>query len=155
VLEYLESTSCHPTADVVLAEIQKKFPALARATVYNTLEALTRAGIILRITVDPAVARYDADTGPHAHFRCRLCNTVYDVVMEREFDLAPYVKGHAIETVRTYAYGICDKCLKKKPSQRSSRSISIDPTEDISEKAAKKTSPSNSPAKEGGELPRA
>jgi Fe2+ or Zn2+ uptake regulation protein len=97
----------------VLVEIQKTFPTLSRATVYNTLEALTRAGVILRITVDPAVARYDADLGPHAHFRCRLCGTVYDVAMDKDFDLAPYIDGHAIEAVRTYAYGVCSKCLKK------------------------------------------
>lgn len=113
VLDCLEKTRKHPTADQVLAAVRKTFPSVSRATIYNTLEALARVGLILRITVDPAVARYDADLGPHAHFRCRICSTVYDVVMDEEFDLDDYVEGHHVEAVLAYAYGVCEKCLRK------------------------------------------
>jgi Fur family transcriptional regulator, peroxide stress response regulator len=113
VLEFLEGTSRHPTADIVLAEIQKRHPTISRATVYNTLDALTKAGVILRITIDPAVTRYDADLKPHAHFRCRTCGAVYDIRLERENTLGDVFQGHRIETVRTYAYGVCLQCLRK------------------------------------------
>jgi Fe2+ or Zn2+ uptake regulation protein len=116
VLESLEKTRSHPTADQILESVRKKFPTVSRATVYNTLEALTQAGLILRITVDPSVSRYDADLGPHAHFRCRVCNTVYDVCVEDENTLGDQIEGHRIETVRTYAYGICSECLAKEGS---------------------------------------
>jgi len=116
VLESLEKTRSHPTADQVLETVRKKHPTVSRATVYNTLEALTQAGLILRITVDPSVARYDADLGPHAHFRCRACNTVYDVIVEDENTLGDEIEGHRIETVRTYAYGVCSNCRKKEAS---------------------------------------
>jgi hypothetical protein len=66
ILEYLEGTKAHPTADEIYAKIQKTCPTIARATVYNTLEALTKSGTILQLTVDPGAARYDADTGPTA-----------------------------------------------------------------------------------------
>ena len=115
VLEYLQSTTSHPTADVVLAHVQKKHPTISRATVYNTLEALTQAGVILRITVDPAVARYDADTGPHAHFRCRVCNKVYDFDMQADVCFGSSVDGHRIESVRTYVYGVCVACADETP----------------------------------------
>ncbi len=114
VLQSLENTRQHPTADQVLTTVRKKFPSVSRATVYNTLEALTKAGIIQQITVDPAVARYDADMGPHAHFRCRICNTVYDIAMDKDIDLNEYIEGHHVEAVRAYAYGICRTCLKEK-----------------------------------------
>jgi Fur family peroxide stress response transcriptional regulator len=110
ILEFLESTVSHPTADEVLAHVQRKYPTMSRATVYNTLDALTKAGGILRVTVDPAVARYDADVEPHVHFRCRICGTVYDIAVDREADLADHVEGHHIESVRTYAYGVCAAC---------------------------------------------
>jgi len=113
VLECLEKTKKHPTADQVLAAVRKTFPSVSRGTVYNTLEALTKAGIIQRITVDPAVARYDADIGPHAHFRCRICNTVYDIAMDKDIDLNEYIEGHHVEAVRAYAYGICRTCLEE------------------------------------------
>lgn len=151
VLEYLESTSCHPTADIVLVEIQKMFPTLSRATVYNTLEALTRAGIILRITVDPAVARYDADLGPHAHFRCRLCSTVYDIAMDKDFDLTPYVGGHQIEAVLTYAYGVCGKCLKTDIQGSAGTSSSEEPANWQKTLEAPSVTSPVSPTRKGGE----
>lgn len=110
ILEFLEKTRTHPTADEVLCHVRKRFPTVSRATAYNTLEALTQAGVILRITVEPGVVRYDADTGPHAHFRCRLCGTVLDLPLDREPDLSACANGHCIESVRTYAYGVCRGC---------------------------------------------
>lgn len=118
VLEYLEKIKKHPTADQVLISVRKKFPSVSRATIYNTLEALTKAGIIQQITVDPSVARYDADIKPHAHFRCRICCTVYDIAIDNAIELNEYIDGHHVESVRTYAYGVCKKCLQKKGSSR-------------------------------------
>ena len=112
ILEVLSRTKKHPTADQVLETIRKKHPSISRATVYNTLDALTKAGVILRLTVDPSVTRYDADLGPHAHFRCRVCNRVYDIPADRSPALGKKVEGHVIESVRTYAYGICATCLE-------------------------------------------
>ena len=113
VLQSLENTRQHPTADQVLVAVRRKFPSVSRATVYNTLEALTKAGIIQQITVDPAVARYDADVGPHAHFRCRTCSTVYDIPLNEEVNLAKHIEGHHVEAVRTYAYGVCAMCSRE------------------------------------------
>ena len=131
VLDCLEKTKKHPTADQVLLAVRKMFPTVSRATVYNTLEILSKAGLILRITVDPAVARYDADTGPHAHFRCRVCNTVYDVVMDEHVDLDEYIEGHHVEAVRVYAYGVCAKCLQEDPSRRDRQNLSNTPPKEV------------------------
>jgi len=113
VLEYLEETTRHPTADQVLEAVRKKHPSVSRATVYNALDALTRAHVILRLTIDPSVARYDADRAPHAHFRCRLCDAVYDVPINDDGSFNLDTDGHRVETVRLYAYGICVACLAK------------------------------------------
>jgi Fe2+ or Zn2+ uptake regulation protein len=166
VLDCLENTREHPTADQVLAAVRKTFPSVSRGTIYNTLEALTRAALILRITVDPAVARYDADLGPHAHFRCRICSTVYDIVMDKDFDLAPHVDGHHIEAVRAYAYGVCEKCLQKDPSQKNPQAVLNELTKNTGDSPSESAqrspkgfsneptkSTGDSPAKEGGESP--
>jgi len=120
ILEYLEGTRSHPTADVILAHVQKRHPTISRATVYNTLEALTRAGVILRITVEPAVARYDADVRPHAHFRCRVCGMVYDLPTNARADWGAIVDGHHVESVRTYVYGVCANCHESEVSPQGS-----------------------------------
>ena len=152
VLQSLENTRQHPTADQVLIAVRKKFPAVSRGTVYNTLEALTKVGVIQRITVDPAVARYDADMGPHAHFRCRICNTVYDIVMDKDIDLDEYIEGHHVEAVRTYAYGICGKCLKKDMTGSAGTSNSEELTKrQKTLEAASAPSPTESSRRKGGE----
>jgi Fur family transcriptional regulator, peroxide stress response regulator len=128
ILKYLENTTSHPTADQVLAHVQREFPTMSRATVYNTLEALTKVGGILRITVDPSVARYDADVGPHIHFRCRICGTVYDIAMDQETNLDEYVDGHHVESTRTYAYGVCSACSDKTNARRASKATITRPS---------------------------
>ncbi len=117
ILEYLEGTKAHPTADEIYAEIQKTCPTIARATVYNTLDALTKSGTILQLTVDPGAARYDADTGPHVHFRCRLCGRVYDIDTRERRCLGNEVEGHRVESIRTYAFGVCALCREGEPAE--------------------------------------
>ncbi len=114
ILEYLEGTKSHPTADEVYAAVHKTCPTIARATVYNTLEALTKSGTILQLTVDPTAARYDADTGPHVHFRCRLCGKVYDIDARERRCVGDEVDGHRVESIRTYAFGVCSSCRKRR-----------------------------------------
>jgi Fur family transcriptional regulator, peroxide stress response regulator len=110
ILDVLQNTHSHPTADEVLCHVREQFPTISRATAYNTLEALTQAGVILRITMDLGAVRYDADTEPHAHFRCRQCGSVFDLPLEREIDLSACAQGYRIESVRVYAYGVCPRC---------------------------------------------
>lgn len=116
VLDWLYRTKLHPTADQVYSAVRKKFPSISRATVYNTLEALTKAGMILRLSVDPTVARYDADLKPHAHFRCRVCQKIYDIEVKDGMPIDVKADGHLVESVRTYAYGVCANCLEKEAS---------------------------------------
>lgn len=115
ILDYLQRVKCHPTADEALVAVQRKFPSISRATVYNTLDALTKAGMILRLNVDPTVARYDADLVLHAHFRCRLCGKVYDIELVGDSPIDGTIEGHRVESVRTYAYGVCASCIEKEP----------------------------------------
>jgi Fur family peroxide stress response transcriptional regulator len=112
ILEFLENTESHPTADQVYTEIQKAYPTIARATVYNTLEALTKAGAVHRLNVESTAARYDANTSPHGHFRCRVCQNVCDIRLHDATTPIEEIDGHKIEVIYTYAYGICADCLK-------------------------------------------
>ena len=113
ILDWLSKSDQHPTADQVLVAVRKKFPSISRATVYNTLDALTKAGTILRLNVDPVVARYDGDLDPHAHFRCRVCGKVYDIATTDGMPIDVSADGHLVESICTYAYGVCGSCLEK------------------------------------------
>jgi len=112
VLEYLDETDRHPTAEEVYAAIRERFPTISRATVYNTLDVLTRSGAIVRLTIDPAASRYDGVVSPHAHFFCRICHKVYDIDLPGVHPFPTEMDGHKIEAVHTYAYGVCAACRR-------------------------------------------
>ncbi len=134
ILDVLQNTHSHPTADEVLCQVRENFPTISRATAYNTLEALTRAGVILRITMDPGAVRYDADTEPHVHFRCRRCGTVFDLPLEQKIDLSACAQEHRIESVRVYAYGICPHCEDAMTVQESADDLPCGPeVEEVSD----------------------
>jgi Fur family peroxide stress response transcriptional regulator len=69
ITEYIMNTDCHPTADQILDAVAEKLPvSLSRATVYNTLNALVQAGVIIEVLTEPGRVRYDANTEEHHHF---------------------------------------------------------------------------------------
>lgn len=72
----------HLTAEEVFERARRELPELARATVYNALSELARAGLLQVVEVRGALV-YDANLDPeHHHFRCRSCGRLYDVHLE-------------------------------------------------------------------------
>lgn len=83
IAKYLLSTHSHPTADEVFQGVTGNLPVpLSRATVYNTLNALVEAGVILEVVIEPGKSRYDAKTGQHHHFVDVETGQVLDVEPE-------------------------------------------------------------------------
>jgi len=58
----------HLSADRILSRINADSPASSKATVYNTLKVLLRAGLIREVIVDPTRIFYDPNVEPHHHF---------------------------------------------------------------------------------------
>ena len=52
---------------------------LSRATVYNTLEALCKAGLAKQLPTTNGCSRYDADISEHLHLRVRGTDEICDV----------------------------------------------------------------------------
>lgn len=44
ILEYLQGNNSHPSAEEIYISLKPRFPSLALATVYGTLEALVEGG---------------------------------------------------------------------------------------------------------------
>jgi Fur family peroxide stress response transcriptional regulator len=84
--EALRKARNHPTADelyrLALQHDPEAARGLSRATVYNTLEALGRAGLVHQVPNAGACCRYDADLTDHLHFRCRETAEIRDVPPE-------------------------------------------------------------------------
>ncbi|RZN67855.1 MAG: transcriptional repressor [Candidatus Methanolliviera hydrocarbonicum] len=113
ILEYLMQNKTHPTADMIYKELSKEIPPLSKTTVYNSLKLFLKRGIIQELTIEEKEVRYDADTRPHAHFKCTECGNVIDMAIEPP-TLNPerVVEGHKVTECHLYLKGVCKNCLK-------------------------------------------
>ena len=68
----------HLSADEIHARAAAVVPELGRGTVYAALAELTELGL-LAARGSPEPVRYETNTEPHQHFRCRLCLRLFDV----------------------------------------------------------------------------
>jgi Fur family peroxide stress response transcriptional regulator len=111
ILDALENNRSHPSAEELHREVQKNYPTITLATVYNTLEVLKKNGTVRELTIDPRRRRYDPDMGLHHHMLCRSCGSVADV--HKYFDLRlseKERKGFDIENNHIDFYGTCPEC---------------------------------------------
>lgn len=112
VLEYLIKSPEHPTADEIGAELNRHFPRVSRATIYNTLNTLRDAGLIHEVFVEGYVARYDTNLDEHHHFICRICNKLEDIPFSSVGDLQSFnlSKGYKVESYEIVLRGVCSSC---------------------------------------------
>jgi Fur family peroxide stress response transcriptional regulator len=114
ILEYLEGNTSHPSAEDVFRAVSKKYQSMSFATVYNTLHALTKAGALRELTIDPERKRYDPNTSGHHHLICLLCGRIIDVPEGITVDL-PQDMAQDFTLLGSHVefYCHCSACRKK------------------------------------------
>lgn len=116
VMESLQHRRDHPTAENLYQEVRRKLPAISFNTVYKTLEILCQKGMVIKVNPLHEVARYDGDTGPHAHLICRQCHRIVDLDWRREEfpSLAPHDQhGFQVEHPSLTFWGLCPQCQQQ------------------------------------------
>jgi Fur family transcriptional regulator, peroxide stress response regulator len=121
VLEFLAARPVHATAQEILTAINRRDPQASRATVYNSLHALVRAGLVREVAADGKSARFDANLRRHHHFVCEVCGELEDIAW---FDLPPAAgrRGLGARQVSTYEVvfrGACERCAARAKGERS------------------------------------
>lgn len=101
VAEYVLTTRDHPSADRVWREVASRFPAISRATVYNTLNLFVEKGILRALHLDPESVVFDPRIETHHHFVDEKTGAIHDVDWEkvqvcnidqlREYDVHEYM----------------------------------------------------------------
>lgn len=117
VLEYLTRRPIHATAEEIHAALNRRFPLASRATVYNTLRDLTRAGLVRELASEGKAALFDAVIHPHHHFVCDRCGALEDIEW---FEIPDRPRRAALgdRAVRSYEvtfHGTCGRCSLHKP----------------------------------------
>lgn len=119
IIEELRKLKSHPTAEELYCKVKRRIPLISLATVYRNLDVLSEAGEVLRLEIAGKQKRFDGDTSPHYHLRCKECGAVEDIMPEgiesaRE-NLEHFISGR-ICNARLEFDGYCRNCysaLKK------------------------------------------
>ena len=118
ILNYLQSTTAHPSAEMVFASLKPEIPDLSLGTVYRNLSLFKQQGLAAGVATVNGVERFDGNTQPHVHFICADCGAVIDLMdMEVPDSLkavAETCSGGQVQTCQLSFVGQCENCLEMK-----------------------------------------
>ncbi|HUA62473.1 MAG TPA: Fur family transcriptional regulator [Verrucomicrobiae bacterium] len=118
VMAFLMEQTRHPTAAEISEAVNRVDPRSSRATTYNNLRDLVRAGLVREVAVEGRAARYDAMGTRHHHFICDRCGSVediewYDVPRPESGSLGKRILRECELIFR----GLCTKCAPRHASR--------------------------------------
>ena len=120
VMSTLLNRRDHPTAENIYHEVRRQLPAISFNTVYKTLEILCQQGMVIKVNPLHEVARYDGETGPHAHLICRQCHRIVDLEWQaEEFPSLPPDDQHGFQVDHPSLtfWGLCPQCQQQESHQ--------------------------------------
>ena len=111
ILNIVQGSHSHPSADWVYNELRKELPHVSLGTVYRNLGQLVENKLLIAINIDGTI-HYDAILDKHQHFQCKTCNSIYDVKVNIK-DCISRVESktnHIIDKYKIHFVGICKDC---------------------------------------------
>src|SRR5215470_5182345 len=118
VMAFLMDHTGHPTAAEIFAAVNRVDPRSSRATTYNNLRDLVKAGLVREVAVEGRAGRFDAKGMRHHHFICDRCGSVEDMDW---FDVpkpAPHSLGkRVVRECQLIFRGFCSKCAARRASR--------------------------------------
>ena len=111
VLEYLSKNKKHPTVDEIYKDLKQEVPSLSKTTIYNTLNYLAELKLIKVLAIDDNEAHFDAVTKMHGHFKCDICNKIYDFGVDVNSCNTEDLSNFEIDEKIVYFKGTCPGCL--------------------------------------------
>jgi Fur family peroxide stress response transcriptional regulator len=118
VMAFLMDHKGHPTAAEIFKAVNRVDPRSSRATTYNNLRDLVKAGLVREVAVEGRAGRFDATGMKHHHFICDRCGSVedmdwYDVPKPASRSLGKRV----VRECQLIFRGLCTKCAVRRVSR--------------------------------------
>lgn len=127
ILNVLAQTQEHLSAEDVYKKVHAQYPQIGLTTVYRTLDALSRAGLVARFDFGDKRARYELAEGPkgvhhHHHLVCTQCHRIieYTDFIDDEVELLRVTEKGLQEKYQfkitnhlIQFYGICSDCSEE------------------------------------------
>ncbi|MFA5055675.1 MAG: transcriptional repressor [Dehalococcoidia bacterium] len=114
VLEAVEASDDHISAEEIFRQAHAKYPYLNISTVYRTLELLKSEGLVAESDLGGGrLVYHPAGKAHHHHLVCRKCGEVQDVdesIFDRLEDDLKKRYGFKAELEHMAIFGTCKKC---------------------------------------------
>jgi len=118
VIAFLMEHTEHPTAAEIFKAVNRVDPRSSRATTYNNLRDMVRAGLVREVAVEGRSARFDAKGMRHHHFICDRCGNVEDMEW---YDVPRPALGslgkRILRECELIFRGLCTKCARRHASR--------------------------------------
>jgi Fur family peroxide stress response transcriptional regulator len=115
VMVFLMHHKGHPTAAEIFEAVNHVHPRSSRATTYNNLRDLVKAGLVREVAVEGRAGRFDVKGMRHHHFICDRCGAVedmewYDVPKPASRSLGKRI----VRECELIFRGLCTKCAARR-----------------------------------------
>lgn len=115
----LQAGEEHLSADDLVARLGSQAAPAHRATVYRTVEGLTKSGVLSHVHLGSGVTAYHLNPGiTHLHAQCAACGRVTDLPAEILGDTAERIEravGFVLEPAHVALSGRCKDCRDERP----------------------------------------
>jgi len=121
ILALLNEKNEHPNTEGIVKRLQEKGIPLSIATLYQNLDKLVEAGLLIRIKGPEGLMRFDANLAPHHHLVCNSCGKIVDVKLTKyspskkkpiSFQTGNYLNDWQVESLKIEYQGTCPTCQK-------------------------------------------
>ena len=121
VLALLTRENLHLTTEGIMQALHNKGYPLSVATLYQNLNKLVEAGLLVHIKGPDGLMRFDANLAPHHHLVCRKCGKMVDVKSSEETLLKKHpldfqsgipLSDWQLEHIKIEFKGTCPDCKR-------------------------------------------
>src|SRR5580765_6864686 len=118
VMAFLMDHKGHPTAAEIFKAVNYIDPLSSRATTYNNLRDLVKAGLVREVAVEGRAGRFDLKGMRHHHFICDRCGNVEDLEW---YDVPRPASGslgkRVLRECDLFFRGFCAECAPRRASR--------------------------------------
>ncbi|HDD64979.1 MAG TPA: transcriptional repressor [Firmicutes bacterium] len=121
ILDVLTRTKRHLSAEEIYFIVRKFYPNIGFATVYRTLDLLTRMGIVSKLNFGDGRMRYELpekENASHIHLICKKCGKVFEDGGDENEKIKEIEKNVSskynfkVENLKIFFMGKCENCQK-------------------------------------------
>jgi len=114
ILEAIENSQDHISAEEIYAEVVAKYPHVNISTVYRTLELLKRLNLITETDLGGGRVRYHpVEKGHHHHLVCENCGAIINIdesILARLKDVLLHRYNFSAHLSHLAIFGHCARC---------------------------------------------